>query len=301
MNLIFKPRFVKKYSVLTDFEAYKTAVLRFARKSIRINTLKATIPQVEGALADAGWRLENVPWCREGFYASHEEGRRDIGNATGHAEGWFFVQKSVSMIPSLALDVRPGQLVLDMAAAPGGKTTHLAALMNNSGLLIANEPDRYRVNGLLMNLQRCGVENAVVTKIRGENIAGYLFDRILLDAPCSGSGLIKGQTQKSKQLLKEWNPLYIKKMARIQQRLLTHAFDLLKPKGILVYSTCSLEPEENEGVVDDLLNRTDARLEKIDLPVHAKDHRYLRIWPQDNETEGFFVARIRKPQKKVEK
>ena len=294
MRLHFKPRFVEKYSRLTDFEVYRASVLNFSRKSIRVNTLKATIPQVKGALADAGWSLESVPWCREGFYVAHEDGRRDIGNAAGHAEGWFFVQKSVSMISSLALDVRPGQLVLDMAAAPGGKTTHLAALMQNTGLLIANEPDRYRVNGLLINLQRCGVENAVVTKIRGENIAGYLFDRILLDAPCSGSGLIKGETQKSKQLLQEWNPLYIKKMARVQKRLLAHAYDLLRPGGILVYSTCSLEPEENEEVVDDLLERTDARLEQIDLPVHAKDRRYLRIWPQDNKTEGFFVAKIRK-------
>ncbi|MEK6839601.1 MAG: RsmB/NOP family class I SAM-dependent RNA methyltransferase [Nanoarchaeota archaeon] len=289
----FKPAFIEKYSKLTDFEAYKKAVATFPRKSLRVNTLKISVKKLLPLLEKQGWMFEQVPWCAEGFYIDHQEKRRDIGRMQEHEQGYFFVQKSVSMIPSLALDPQPGEKVLDLCAAPGGKTTHLAALMKNTGTIIANENDAYRINALKINLERCGVTNTTITKRSVFDVQDASFDRILLDAPCSGSGLIKGETQRSKNTLKIWNKNYIKGMSKVQKRMILHAYSLLRKGGTLVYSTCSLEPEENEQVVDHLLAR-EGKLEQIDLPVKAQNKKYLRIWPQDNNTEGFFVAKIRK-------
>lgn len=290
----FKPQFIEKYSQLTDFEGYQQAVASFPRKSIRVNTLKITAKELLPLLETKGWICEQVPWCTDGCYVEHREKRRDIGRMEEHQQGYFFVQKSVSMIPSLALDSQPGEKVLDACAAPGGKTTHLAALMQNRGVLVANEPDAYRIHGLIANLERCGVMNAVVTQMKFLGMNDEGFDKILLDAPCSGSGLIKGETQRSWRILQTWNQHYIKSMSRIQKKMIVHAYALLKKGGALVYSTCSLEPEENEDVVDYLLEHAGGHLETIDLPVKAKNKRYLRIWPQDNDTEGFFVAKILK-------
>lgn len=290
----FKPAFIEKYSKLTDFEAYKKAVATFPRKSLRVNTLKISTKKLLPLLEAQGWMFKPVPWCVEGFYIDHQEQRRDIGRTQEHEQGYFFVQKSVSMIPSLALDPQPGENILDLCAAPGGKTTHCAALMKNTGTIIANENDAYRINALKINLERCGVTNTTITKRSVFDIQNETFDRILLDAPCSGSGLIKGETQRTKNTLKVWNKNYIKGMSKVQKRMLVHAYALLKKGGTLVYSTCSLEPEENENVVDHLLERVGGTLEQITLPITTKDKKYLRIWPQDNDTEGFFVAKIKK-------
>jgi len=289
----FKDAFVEKYSRLTDFNAYKKSVETFARKSVRVNTLKTTAKELLPRLEKQGWNASPVPWCRDGYYLDHVDQRRDIGNLEEHQQGLFFFQKSVSMIPSLALDPLPGEKVLDACAAPGGKTTHLAALMKNTGIIVANENDAYRINGLIANLERCGVMNTVVTKMSVLSLMEGGFDRILFDAPCSGSGLIKGETQRSRDILKVWNPKYIKGMGKVQKRMIVHLFSLLKKGGTMVYATCSLEPEENEEVVDHLLE-IGGRLEPIDLAVKASNKKYLRIWPQDNDTEGFFVAKIRK-------
>ena len=293
-SMKFKPQFVEKYSKLTDFELYKKAVETFPRKSIRVNTLKISADELLPLMEKQGWTCEPVPWCSDGYYIEHNEKRRDIGNMEEHQKGYFFVQKSVSMIPSLALNPEPGEKVLDACAAPGGKTTHLSALMNNKGIIAANENDTYRINALTINLERCGVMNAVVTQMSVLDLPNDQFDKILFDAPCSGSGLIKGETQRSLRVIKEWNQNYVKGMSKVQKRMIVHLFSLLKKGGTLVYSTCSLEPEENEEVVGHLLDTTNGTVEKIDLPVKTSNNRFLHIWPQYHNTEGFFVAKIRK-------
>lgn len=239
------------------------------------------------------------------FWVEHKEGRRDIGNLKEHALGYFYVQEAASMIPPIALDPKENNVVLDMAAAPGSKTTQLAAMMNNTGAIIANDVDASRIPVLDLNLQRCGATNTIITHMKAELIKEQRFDRILLDAPCSGTGTIR----KSLKTIKMWNPDMVKRLSITQKNMIENAFSLLKQEGVMTYSTCSLEPDENEAVVDFLLKKhDDARIEDIKLDIKRSPavaefngikysneiSKCLRIWPQDNDTEGFFVAKIRK-------
>lgn len=303
-ELEFKPKFVERYGALTDWERFKKYTLSFLPKSIRVNTLKTTIPELTKRL-QKNWHLKQVPWCREGFWVEHKEGRLDVGNTVEHALGYYYVQEAASMIPPIVLDPKPGERVLDIAAAPGSKSTQLAQLMQNKGVLVANDVSYARIAALGLNLQRCGVMNAVITEMPGERIRGVQFDRVLLDAPCSGTGTIR----KSIKTILMWNPEMVKRIAAVQRKLILNAYDLLVPGGTLVYSTCSLEPEENEGIVDFLLGKTGARVEDIALDINRSPavtefegrtyapevRKILRLWPQDNDTEGFCVAKIRKP------
>lgn len=285
----FKDKMLEKYSKLTDVEAYRKCAEMFVRKSFRVNTLKADINEVKERLAD--FDLSPVPWCKEGFYINSK--RLDIGKTEEQALGEIFVQTSVSMMPAQLLDLKWKDIVLDVSASPGGKTAHCAQLMNNKGIIVANDVSSIRLKPLLINLQRCSVSNTIVTQTDGRELKGE-YDKILLDAPCSGSGMIRGPTELSKRTLEEWNPNNIARYSKLQKQLITHAYSLLKKNGILVYSTCSLEPEENEDVINHLLSETGAKLEKINLNIKSSNEPYLRIWPQENDTEGFFVAKIRK-------
>jgi len=289
----FKQPFKEKFEKLTDWKSYEKTVEQFRRKSIRINTLKTTIGKLKKQLTAKGWQLKQIPWCKEGFYIVGE--RRDMGNLPEHTQGYFFGQRSTSMIPSLVLQPKKTDVVLDMCAAPGGKTTHLAALMQNKGAIVANEFFRHRMIALQKNLERCGVLNTLVTQQSGNKIEGVLFDKILLDTPCSNSGSLRGNTKKSMMIMRLWNAKRVRQFASLQKKLLLHAYGLLKKKGVLVYATCSLDPEEDEEVVDFLLEQTDAQLQSIDLPIKSTDKKYFKIWPQDQDTDGFFVVKIKKP------
>lgn len=298
----FKKQFIERYSQLTDWNEFSKTTVSFLRRSIRVNTLKSSVNEIKKRLKD-NWELKQIPWCKQGFWISGE--RRDVGNLTEHALGYVYVQEAASMIPPLLLDVKKGDKVLDMAAAPGSKTTQTAALMDNSGMMIANEFQGARIEPLRLNLQRCGVTNTVITQMNGLSFKGKQFDRILLDAPCSGTGTIR----KSIDTIQIWNKKMVVKIANMQKKLIDTAFDCVNSGGTLVYSTCSLEPEENEEVVDWLVGKNDgARVEKIRLDIKHKGavqefdgktydesvKNCLRLWPQDNDTEGFFVAKIKK-------
>jgi tRNA (cytosine49-C5)-methyltransferase len=302
----WKSKFIERYEKLTDFPKFKETSLTYLRRSIRVNTIKIGVQELVDRLSE-DWELTQIPWCKEGFWIKHKgpEQRRDIGNLKEHHLGYFFVQEAASMIPPLCLDVQPGQRVLDMCASPGAKTTQIAQYMQNTGSLIANDYRYDRIKSLGLNLQRMGVMNAMVTLMEGRFVKGLQFDRILVDAPCSGSGAIR----KSFKTLRIWNPVMVRRLAGSQKQLVESAYKMLAPGGLMVYSTCTLEPEEDEGVVQHLLDsHADLKLEPIDLnglvassPImEFAGARYpdvkgvLRIWPQDNDTEGFFVARIRK-------
>lgn len=304
-SVVFKEKFIERYSKLTDFEQFKKYSLSFPRKAIRVNTLKISVEELKKRL-EPEWQLKQIPWCKEGFWIKNVvSGRRDIGNLTEHALGYIYVQDASSMIPPIVLDPKAGEIVLDMCAAPGSKTTEIASLMENKGLLVANDIDGVRLAPLGINLQRSGVSNTMITLMYGQAYekSGMLFDKVLVDAPCSGTGTIT----KSIGTLKMWNPDMVKRIASTQKKLIATAFNILKEGGEMVYSTCSNEPEENEGVITWLLeNHPDAKLMQIKLNMKSSEpilefegekynpevKKCIRIWPQDNNTEGFFIAKI---------
>jgi len=294
--------FYTRYSKLEDTDEFWEFLIRPLRQSIRVNTLKAPLEVVIERLK-AEFELEQIPWVKEGFFINVD----NLAKVPEHGLGLIFGQEASSMIPPVVLDPKPGELVLDMAAAPGSKTGQIAQYMRNEGCIIANDPQISRANVLIANLNKMGVLIARVTTRDGASFARFenTFDRVLLDAPCSSVGMIR----KKWRFLEEWREKAVIRYMNIQKRLIRAAYDALKPGGTLVYSTCTIDPLENEEVVDYLLRKTDARLEKIDLPVRTSEpvlewegkeyspelRNALRIHPNDNDTEAFFIAKIVKP------
>ncbi|MBS3170038.1 RsmB/NOP family class I SAM-dependent RNA methyltransferase [Candidatus Woesearchaeota archaeon] len=301
----FKKAFIERYAALTDWEEFKRYSLSFLRRSIRVNTILGTVADVCSSIKAKNWNLQPIPWCKQGFWIDHLE-RRDVGNLLEYHVGKIYVQEAASMIPPLVLDPQPGEIILDMCASPGSKTTQMGMMMQNKGILVANDYKSQRLQSLGVNVQRSGLTNTIVTLMPGRRFSGLQFDKILVDAPCSGTGTIR----KSLKTVRIWNAGMISKLARQQKELIVTAFENLKPGGIMVYSTCSLEPEENESVVDHLLKTFPAAkimpaklaglktsspvLEFAGKAFDPQLKHVLRIWPQDNDTEGFFVAKIRK-------
>lgn len=301
----FPDRFIERYrSFIPDFGDFMQALTAPLRTCLRINTLKGAPEQILARLADLP--LEQLPWYRHGYRLPEQ---RSLGNRLEHFLGLIYVQEAASMLPPLVLDPQPGERILDLAAAPGSKTTQIAQMMNNTGLIVANDSNRRRLRGLTGNMDRAGAYNIVVTCQPGQVLGKFLpdyFDRILLDAPCSSEGTI----HKSFSALDLWSESSIERLSRIQIGLLTAAYRALKPGGVLVYSTCTFAPEENEGTLNYFFTRTpDARSEPISLPglntrppltewrgetYHPQVTQAIRVLPQDNDTEGFFVGRIRK-------
>ncbi|NHW89298.1 MAG: NOL1/NOP2/sun family putative RNA methylase [Archaeoglobales archaeon] len=267
------------------------------RKSVRINTLKARTEYVIGRLKILE---DRVPWCNEGFYVNV----KDFSSIPEHHLGIIFPQSAVSMIPPVIMELEPGIKVLDMCAAPGAKTTQIAQYMENEGCIVANDVKKERINILISNLQKCGVLIAKVTMMDGRKFAKFenQFDAVLVDAPCSNIGMIR----KNYRYAKLWSLKLSLNLSKIQKELILAGYKALKPGGILVYSTCTLEPLENEAVVDYLLRNTNAEIEKTNLPIRAIEgfkkfgdlefldevRKCLRIHPQMNDTEGFFVAKL---------
>ncbi|MCX8015173.1 MAG: NOL1/NOP2/sun family putative RNA methylase, partial [candidate division WOR-3 bacterium] len=211
--------------------------------------------------------------------------------------------------PPIVLNPKPDEKILDVAAAPGSKTTQIAQMMNNTGLIVANDISQKRLNALIFNIERMGVINTVVIRRTGQSLGHILanyFDKVLLDAPCSLEGIV-ASTPKT---LDKWTESSIKRLSKIQKGLINSAFKCLKPNGILVYSTCTFAPEENEEVIDYLISSNanaicepiiianlktrPALLEWRSKVFNDQVKNCVRIYPQDNNCEGFFVAKIRK-------
>jgi len=262
-----KEKFAERYKSLLgkEYDTFIEYSLTFPRRSLRVNTIKISISELKKRL-EKRWELTQIPWCKEGFWIKHIKGeRRDIGNLIEHQLGYFHVQESASMIPPLVLDPKPNELILDMCASPGSKSTQIAIRMKNKGLLITNDYKGMRLKPLGINLQKAGLTNTITTLMDGNRFKGFQFDRILVDAPCSGTGTIR----KSLKTLRIWNPNMIGRLCMTQKSLINNAFNNLKKGGILVYSTCSMEPEENEEVVSYLLEKYDnAKIQEIVLPIN---------------------------------
>ena len=276
--------------------------------TLRVNTLKADVRSVMARLHEAGIKVERVAWYDEALIA-RDARERDLQRLPGYVEGHFYLQSLSSMLPPLVLAPRPGERVLDLAAAPGSKTTQMAAMMGNRGYILANDASAVRAERLRFNLARQGVAVAEVTAQDGGRLAARLgasFDRVLLDAPCSGEGrFIAGDPD----TFRHWSQRLVHRLTAVQRRLLAGALRAARPGGVVVYSTCTLNPDENEGVVDWALKRFGGAVEvepiELDVPgrwpgltrgdgrsFHPSLRHAVRI-PPSPVMEGFFLCRLR--------
>ncbi|AIV30322.1 MULTISPECIES: 16S rRNA (cytosine(1407)-C(5))-methyltransferase RsmF [Enterobacter] len=285
---------------LDDFIA---ACQRPLRRSIRVNTLKISVADFLALVSPYHWQLTPVPWCEEGFWIEREdEASLPLGSTAEHLSGLFYIQEASSMLPVAALfaDGNAPERVMDVAAAPGSKTTQIAARMANRGAILANEFSASRVKVLHANISRCGIQNVALTHFDGRVFGAALpeaFDAILLDAPCSGEGVVR----KDPDALKNWSVESNLDIAATQRELIDSAFHALRPGGTLVYSTCTLNRDENEDVCLWLKAQYPDAVEFLplnDLFASAEDaitpEGFLHVFPQIYDCEGFFVARLRK-------
>lgn len=290
-----------------EFPAFAAALEGAPVSGLRVNTLKLSAAAFETiAPFPLGGR---VPWCPAAFFL---EGEERPGRHPYHLAGLYYLQDPSAMAPAELLAPRPGERVLDLAAAPGGKTTALAALMEGRGLLVANEIKNSRLGHLVQNVERWGAGNVVIVNETPERLAdhfGPFFDRVLVDAPCSGEGMFR----KDMGARRDWSPEMVAGCAVRQRNILRVAARLVRPGGLLLYSTCTFAPEEDEGVVGEFLDRqaegNGARFEVVALPhldgfmpgqpawvgAGAKGlERAVRLFPHRLTGDGHFVCLMRR-------
>lgn len=273
---------------------------RIPTQYIRVNTLKTSKADLMRRLQSKGFELKSTVMPE---VLAVKKAPLVTGATTEYLLGHYYIQDLSSCMAVDALDITPGQLVLDVAAAPGGKTTFMAQKMNNSGAIIAIEPNSRRARSMSFNLARCGVYNTCILKTDALQVVNFemKFDRVLLDAPCSCEGVIaKDPSRKISH-----TPQDVDNCSIMQQRLIQAAASSVKPDGILVYSTCSFAPEENEMVVDRLLQDfSNITVEPIeygssgltrfgDLIFNDQLRNARRLYPHLHDTTGFFIARLR--------
>ncbi|MGI9173850.1 MAG: RsmB/NOP family class I SAM-dependent RNA methyltransferase [Rhodothermales bacterium] len=304
--------FVERLEAIVPAERFEGVVAAFRRPAatgFRVNTLKATRSDVRASLEREGVGFHDVSWKPDAFWVEAEERAALLASAAYQAQA-IYVQNLASMVPPLALAPKPGERVLDLAAAPGSKTLQMACMMEDEGEIAAVEVVKGRFFKLRANLEAQGA-TAVRTFLQdGTKVWRYRpehFDRVLLDAPCSSEGRFH---LSDPQTYAYWSPRKIKEMARKQRRLLYSAVQCLKPGGTLVYSTCSFAPEENEAILDKTLRRFDGalhleplslELENMQPPLESWQGRPFksalrharRLLPTET-MEGFFVAKLRK-------
>lgn len=297
------PAMERYREIIPEWDLFLKAIERPLPPTIRANTIKISPEELRERLEKKGAKVIPSEWCD---VLMEVHGKRSLGNTIEHWLGLYYVQEASSILPVIALDPKPGERILDMCAAPGGKATYIAAEMKNKGVLVANEPSADRIRGLTANIYRMGAFVAMVTQYDGTSFPkGMEFDKILLDVPCS----CEGTARKEPWLKKGASQRYILKISSLQKRLIMKAVDLLRPGGILVYSTCTFAPEENEDVVAYVMSRReDLFLEEVVLPVdcsrgitgwYGKEYgdemkKCARIYPHQLDSGGGFIARIRK-------
>ena len=273
------------------------------RTSIRMNTLRMESEKTIERLQKKKIKLEKIPWLSHGYYGNFE-GHSTPGAFLEHMLGFYYVQGVPSMTTVEVLDPQPDETILDLAAAPGGKTTHIAQQMQNSGKVVAVEMDRRRISSLESNILRCGVTNSIVLRGDARKIEKLNLepDRILLDAPCSGEGLIPlDPTRKTSKSMAD-----VRFCATKEDELLDVAVTVLAPGGTIVYSTCSIAPEENEYIVDEILKRY-PEMKIVPIPLDFGTPGYSepfgvsldeslklarRFLPHLHGSEGFFICKM---------
>jgi NOL1/NOP2/sun family putative RNA methylase len=283
-----------------EYGEFLAAYDRNREYGLRVNTLKLSAAEFEQL---SPFALKKIPWIPNGYY--YNEGTFPSGHLY-YAAGVYYLQEPSAMTPASRLPVEPGDRVLDLCAAPGGKATELAARLKGKGVLVANDISLSRSRALLHNLELFGAANILVTNETPERLAerfaGY-FDKILVDAPCSGEGMFR----KSPEAAADWSPEKVESCARQQRGIAESAVRMLKPGGLLLYSTCTFSGEENEGTVSWILDRF-PDMELIPMEGYAgfgegrpewgngreELKHCVRIWPHRMAGEGHFLALFRK-------
>ena len=282
-----------------EYEAFRASYDEKKKTGIRVNTLK--IP-VEDFKKRFPYELTPVAWCDKGFEAASDE---KYGRSALHDAGAFYMQEPSAMAVAASIagicDLK-GKKVLDLCAAPGGKSTQLASYMGGEGILVSNEINRERANILSSNIERCGVRNAVVLNETPEKIADAFeeyFDVVVVDAPCSGEGMFR----KDETAIKEWSVENVKMCAERQKDILDEAVKTVAPGGYLVYSTCTFAPAEDEEQIKNFLENY-PEFETVEVP----NFKYFdcslngaRLWPHKIDGEGHFISILKREGDRKEK
>ncbi|MHA1506892.1 MAG: NOL1/NOP2/sun family putative RNA methylase [Candidatus Asgardarchaeia archaeon] len=294
-------RYLKMFG-LEETKEFLESNERGLKPSIRINTLLTDIKKLLIRMRRKGFKFKRIPWTSYGFWVLREP--FSLGATPEYLMGYYFKQTAASMIPPEVLKPKRDELILDMCAAPGAKTTQMAQLMSNEGIIVAVDISPRRVKSLIFNLMRCGVENTIVFNMNSRFIGrlGVKFDKILLDAPCTGEGLIPIKPERKRS--RSMDDIIF--MSKVQLELLKSASSVLSDGGCIVYSTCSIAPEENEFVIDEFLKEnTNFSVVPMDIEYGIPGFTEVfgkklsdeleysrRFYPHKNSTIGFFVCKI---------
>lgn len=296
-----------------DYDGFMASYDASRVYGLRVNRLKLDAGEWK-RLSPVGDSVRPIPWSEDGFYYNEED---RPGKHPHYDAGLYYVQEPSAMAPVELLDVRPGHKVLDLCAAPGGKSTQIAAKLGGSGVLVSNDNAKERTKALAKNIERAGVRNAVILNEEPEALTSVFsewFDRILVDAPCSGEGMFR----KDESMIADWEKHSVEHCAAMQRGILRNAASMLAPGGLLVYSTCTFSPEEDEWQIAELL------AERGDMEVVRVSHEHgwsegmteqaalapaaeslsrerlnsiagtVRLWPHRIEGEGHYAAVLKR-------
>jgi NOL1/NOP2/sun family putative RNA methylase len=295
---------LERYEPLVDdFEAFRAACDRPLPAVVRVNTLKTSVDRAVEALDAEGITVDPVDW-HPGLLRLPDD---QPGANWPYFHGWLYGQEEVSAVPARVLAPEPGERVWDACAAPGSKTSQIAALQDDDGVVVATDSNLGRLSALRTNTEQLGITSVAVTNEDARNHSlkpfdGAEYDRALVDAPCSCEGTVR----KNPDTLEEWTLEHVEGIAGVQKGVLRRAIQATKPGGTVVYSTCTFAPEENEAVLDYALDEEPCRLVEYDISLDSvvgvtewRDKSFddsvtkaHRIYPHHNDTGGFFCAKL---------
>lgn len=301
MNL--PEKFIDRMKNLLDKNEYESFIATYNDSryyGLRINELKVKSKDFPNIV---DYSLLGIPWCQQGYYYQRDD---KPSKHPYYYAGLYYIQEPSAMAPAALIPIEDGDKVLDICAAPGGKSTQIASRLNNTGILISNDISTTRARALLKNIENSGARNVIITNETPERLASKLpsyFDKILIDAPCSGEGMFR----LSEDAAKSWDSYGIDHFCNLQSEILKSCTKMLRPGGMIVYSTCTFSPEENEGMISKFLN------ENKDFDIVAIDHKggldkgrpkwcdgpeklegAARLWPHKLKGEGHFVCILQK-------